>query len=84
MNKDDLLENKTNEENHECNSVENDILSEHIILDDAEEYSEEKTAKTPYKHVKKMVVEKKNTSYKYTKMSNFVLKLSRFYSLMPF
>lgn len=29
------------------------------------------------------VVNKKNTQYKYTKMSNFVLKLSRFYAPMP-
>ncbi|TQC54014.1 YitT family protein [Mycoplasmopsis mucosicanis] len=28
-------------------------------------------------------VERKNTNYKYTKMSNFVLKLSRFYAPMP-
>lgn len=33
--------------------------------------------------IHKDVVEKKNTSYRYTKMSNFVLKLSRFYALMP-
>ncbi|MBZ4195213.1 DUF2179 domain-containing protein [Mycoplasma tauri] len=32
---------------------------------------------------KKRVVERKNTSYRYTKMSNFVLQLSRFYALMP-
>ncbi|WP_406617082.1 DUF2179 domain-containing protein [Mycoplasmopsis adleri] len=31
----------------------------------------------------KPVVDRKNTRYKYTKMSNFVLKLSRFYALMP-
>ncbi|WP_084260953.1 DUF2179 domain-containing protein [Mycoplasmopsis felifaucium] len=32
----------------------------------------------------KPVVGRKNTRYKYTKISNFVLRLSRFYALMPF
>lgn len=34
-------------------------------------------------HNKKKIVDKKNTQYRYTKMSNFVLQLSRFYALMP-
>ncbi|QBF34359.1 YitT family protein [Mycoplasmopsis phocirhinis] len=57
----------------------NDFVSKEIQFDPA---SLDIFTQEPGHGVKKTVM-RKNTKYKYTKLSNFVLKLSRFYAPMP-
>ncbi|WP_029513680.1 DUF2179 domain-containing protein [Mycoplasmopsis primatum] len=83
--------NLINEELSEENKKNNDEIKVEDVLQDKHkdepietfQYDELGDILTDKDRNKIRIVDKKNTQYRYTKMSNFVLQLSRFYALMP-
>ncbi|VEU75413.1 Uncharacterized protein conserved in bacteria (DUF2179) [Mycoplasmopsis maculosa] len=71
---------KCEADSHNSNR-DNDITIDQVLTGNNENIS---SSDSSYVHTRKQVIDKKNTTYKQTKLSNFVLKLSRFYALMPF
>ncbi|WP_027120379.1 DUF2179 domain-containing protein [Mycoplasmopsis lipofaciens] len=69
-------------EEHKNNKEMQEILSTHEAFVNDENEIEEGNKKSKTRS-KKKVVEKKHTHYRLTKLSNFVLKLSKFYAPMP-
>lgn len=65
---------KKQDKNNSSNFTKNEVVNNEVHLDIFTQEPGKNVAKT---------VSRENTTYQYTKMSNFVLKLSKFYAPMP-